>query len=122
MLTGALQTGTAIRRRRSDALAEERVRLLETLGEIQVNLSYHLAWTKIESETVGKAYADLIKELRKMAGTAMQATWEAPPIENDSAVNIPPTVIDLSALQPLEAAYIAAVRAHLRRLTPWWHR
>lgn len=112
----------AIRRRRSDALAEERVRLSETLREIQANLSYHLAWTKIESETVGKAYADLIQELRKTAGMAMNAAWEAPPIESDAAVNIPPPVIDLSALQPLETAYIAAVRAHLRRLTPWWYR
>lgn len=52
----------------------------------------------------------------------MHAAWEAPPIENDTAVNIPLTVIDLSALQPLETAYITAVRAHLRTLTPWWYR
>ncbi|MDI5906460.1 MULTISPECIES: hypothetical protein [Streptomyces] len=112
----------AIRRRRSDAPAEERVRLSEALRDIQANLSYHLAWTKIESETVGAAYAELIQELRRTAGLAMHAAWEAPAIETDTAVNIPPTVIDLSALQPLETAYIDAVRAHLRALTPWWYR
>ncbi|MFG2794013.1 hypothetical protein [Streptomyces sp. NPDC048419] len=112
----------AIRRRRSDAPAEERVRLSEALREIQASLSYHLAWTKIESETVGDAYAALVQELRKTAGVAMHAAWEASPIESDSDVNIPPTVIDLSALQPLETAYIAAVRAHLRTRTPWWYR
>ncbi|MEU9546998.1 hypothetical protein [Streptomyces mirabilis] len=111
----------AIRRRRSDAPAEERVRLSEALREIQANLSYHLAWTKIESEAVGTAYAELVQELRKSAGAAMHAAWEAAPIESDAAVNIPPTVIDLSALQPLETAYITAVRAHLRTLTRWWH-
>lgn len=112
----------AIRRRRSDAPAEERVRLSETLREIQANLSYHLAWTEIESAAVGAAYAELIKELRKTAGAAMRAAWEAPPIESDPAVNIPPAVIDLRALQPLETAYLTAVRAHLRTLTPWWYR
>lgn len=112
----------AIRRRRSDAAPEERVRLSETLREIQGNLSYHLAWTKIESETVGKAYEELVQELRKTAGAAMREAWEAPPIESDTAMNIPPAQIDLSALQPLETAYIAAVRAHLRTLKPWWSR
>ncbi len=112
----------AIRRRRFDAAAEERVRLSETLREIQGNLSYHLAWTKIESAAVGAAYAELVQELRKTAGVAMRAAWEAPPIENDTAMNIPPAQIDLSALQPLETAYIAAVRAHLDTLKPWWSR
>ncbi|MBJ7000165.1 hypothetical protein JG491_08775 [Streptomyces sp. CRPSP2-6A1] len=112
----------AIRRRRSDASAEERVRLSEALRDIQANLSYHLAWTKMESETVGVAYTELIRELRRTAGAAMHAAWEAPPIETDAAVNIPPTVIDLSALEPLEIAYIDAVRKHLRTLTPRWFR
>lgn len=112
----------AIRRRRSDAPAEERVRLSEALREIQANLSYHLAWTKIESETVGEAYAKLVQEVRKTAGAAMREAWEAPPIETDTAMNIPPAVVDLSALQPLETAYIDAVRTHLRTLTPWWNR
>ncbi|MFD8814010.1 hypothetical protein ACFV23_21560 [Streptomyces sp. NPDC059627] len=111
----------AIRRRRSDAPAEERVRLSEALRDIQAHVSYHLAWTKIESQSVGAAYAELIQELRRTAGAAMHDAWEAPPIETDIGVNIPPTVIDLSALQPLETAYIDAVRTHLRGLAPWWY-
>ncbi|WP_371558601.1 hypothetical protein OG416_36780 (plasmid) [Streptomyces longwoodensis] len=113
----------AIRRRRFDAAAEERVRLSETLREIQGNLSYHLAWTKIESEAVGRAYADLVHELRKTAGAAMRAAWEASPIESDTGMNIPAAQIDLTALQTLETAYIAAVREHLHALKrPWWSR
>ncbi|MGW8765952.1 hypothetical protein ACWGN5_25985 [Streptomyces sp. NPDC055815] len=99
------------------------MRLSETLREIQGNLSYHLAWTKIESEAVGRAYADLVQELRKTAGAAMRAAWETSPIESDTAMNIPPAQIDLSTLQTLETAYIAAVREHLRALKkPWWSR
>ncbi|MGW1810467.1 hypothetical protein ACWC2T_34410 [Streptomyces sp. NPDC001393] len=112
----------AIRRRRSDVQAEERVRLSEALREVQANLSYHLAWTKIESEAVGEAYAKLVQEVRMTAGSAMREAWEAPPIETDTAMNILPAVIDLSSLHPFETAYIDTVRTHLRRLTPWWYR
>ncbi|MFF3565739.1 hypothetical protein ACFYXS_37500 [Streptomyces sp. NPDC002574] len=112
----------AVRRRRADTPAEERVRLSEVLRDIQSKLAYHLAWTKIESETVGTAYADLVHEVRMTAGIAMREAWETGPINSDAAMNIPPTIIDLSTLQPLETAYIDAVRRHLRSLTPWWNR
>jgi hypothetical protein len=112
----------AIRRRRADAPGEERVRLSEALREIQSNLAYHLAWTAAESETVGRAYADLVRQLRITAGSAMHEAWNAPANDSDAAMNIPPTVVDLSSLGPHEAAYIDAVRAHLRSLAPWWAR
>lgn len=112
----------AIRRRRADAPAEERIRLSETLRAIQTNISYHLAWTAAESPTVGQAYATLIQELRNIAGAAMHQAWKAPPANSDDAMNIPPSEIDLSPLTPHETAYIEAVRTHLQVLAPWWAR
>lgn len=110
----------AIRRRRSDAPAEERIRLSEALREIQANLAYHLAWTTAESQPVGQAYANLIQQVRKIAGVAMHDAWNAPPNDSDHTMNIPPGVVDLSSLAPHETNYIEAVRTHLRTLTPWW--
>lgn len=52
----------------------------------------------------------------------MREAWKAPPGESDEEMNIPPSTIDLSSLAPYEAVYIDAVRAHLRRLAPWWSR
>jgi hypothetical protein len=37
-------------------------------------------------------------------------------------MNIPPTIIDLSSLTPLEAAFTDAVREHLITIAPWWAR
>lgn len=111
-----------IRRRRADVPAEERIRLSEALREIQASLAYHLAWTSLESETVGQAYTNLVHQVRRIAGTAMHEAWKALPTESDDAMNIPRSVIDLSSLTPHEAAYMNAVRAHLRRLAPWWSR
>lgn len=112
----------AIRRRRADVSAEERIRLSEALREIQASLAYHLAWTSLESETVGQAYTDLVQQVRRIAGAAMHEAWKALPTESDDAMNIPPSVIDLSSLTPHETAYMDAVRAHLRRLASWWAR
>lgn len=112
----------AIRRRRHDDGAAERIRLSEATREIQSELSYFTAWTAAESSTVGEAYAALVRELRKVAGGAMREAWQATPITEDPAMNIPPAVIDLSSLLPLEIAFTDAVRAHLDALAPWWAR
>ncbi len=60
----------AIRRRRADAPAEERVRLSEELRKVQTRLTYYLAWTRAESQAVGDAYEALVTELRRLAGGA----------------------------------------------------
>ncbi|MFC4003118.1 hypothetical protein ACFS2C_09075 [Prauserella oleivorans] len=112
----------AIRRRRADTPGEERIRLSEALREIQASLAYHLAWTAAESEQVGKAYAELVKQVRSTAGNAMHEAWDAPANDSDSAMNIPAMLVDLSELTTREAAYIDAVRSHLRKLAPWWAR
>jgi hypothetical protein len=112
----------AIRRRRADRAAEERVRLSEALRTIQADIAYHQAWTTVESAAVGAAYGRLIREVRRVAGAAMHEAWNAPPNRADDTMNIPPQTVDLSALSPHETAYLEAVQAHLRRLAPWWAR
>jgi hypothetical protein len=112
----------AVRRRREDDRAAERVRISEELRKVQSALSAHEAWVKLESETVGTAYTALLTEMRKTAGTAMRQAWIEDPATSDADVNIPPTMVDLSSLKPFEEAYMVAVRSHLRSLTPWWSR
>jgi hypothetical protein len=41
----------AVRRRRHDQPAEERIRLSEALREVQARLTYFEAWTKTETQT-----------------------------------------------------------------------
>lgn len=103
----------AIRRRRADVPAEERVRLSDGLREVQTRLTYYTAWTSAESETVGKAYADLVGELRRLAGGACREAWLAEPITRDSEMNIPRKIVDLSSLSELETAYTDAARVYL---------
>lgn len=80
----------AIRRRRHDEPEAERVRIAEAMSGVQAKLSYYLAWTTAESAQVGDAYAHLIKELRRVAGTACHDAWLAPAATTDADMNIPP--------------------------------
>ena len=115
----------AIRRRRHDELPAERVRLSEALRAIQARLSHYQVWTAAEDPVVGARYAELITDARRIAGSAMRDAWLADPITTDAAMNIPTAVIDLSALQPREDAYTAAVQQQLRDMTSWtrtWRR
>lgn len=103
----------AIRRRRHDEPAAERVRLAEAMSEVQAKLSYYLAWSKAESPEVGHAYAELVTELRKVAGKACHDAWLAPAATADADMNIPPAVVDLGGLRSFEDAYVAASAKHL---------
>jgi GMP synthase PP-ATPase subunit len=110
----------AIRRRRHDDPSAERVRISEELRKVQAELSAHEAWVKLESETVGMAYTELIQQMRKTAGGAMRQAWIDEPATTDVGVNIPPETVDLSPLKPFETAYMDTVATHLRALAPWW--
>lgn len=106
----------AIRRRRADEPAAERVRLSEEMRAVQAKLSYFEVWTEGESDAVGAAYKDLVTNLRRIAGTACNEAWNAAPIQDDSGMNLSSSVVNLSALKPFEKAYVEAVRNHFKPL------
>ena len=103
----------AIRRRRADAPAGERVRLSEELRKVQTRLTYYLAWTRAESQAVGDTYEALVTELRRLAGGACRDAWLAEPITEDREMNIGPELVDLSTLADLEHAYTQAAQTYL---------
>ncbi|MDV6296945.1 hypothetical protein [Rhodococcus aetherivorans] len=104
----------AIRRRRADEPAAERVRLSEEMRAVQAKLSYYEVWTEGESEKVGAAYKTLVTNLRRVAGKACNEAWKAVPIQDDASMNISSSVIDLSELKSYEQVYIGAVRTHFK--------
>jgi hypothetical protein len=109
----------AIRRRRVDEPAAERVRLSEVAREIQAELTYHQTWMDLEDPVVATAYRSLVAELRKVAGGHMRDAWGRRGVKSDSDMNM---VIDMRSLADLETAYVASVQGHLLRLAPWWCR
>jgi hypothetical protein len=103
----------AVRRRDPDKAADERRRLSEELRAIQSRLSYYESWISIEAPAVGEQYAAMVGKLRAVAGGAMRDAWNSTGTDSDASMNIPPSVVDLSALSTYESAYRAAVSTHL---------
>ena len=109
-----------IRRRNIEKPGEERVRISEQIRQTQEHLNYYLAWTRAESDDVGRAYDALIEQVRASAGVAMKEAWQQPAITEDAAMIIPSSQVDLGSLKTYEAAYTTAVGKHLKKLSSWW--
>jgi len=109
----------AIRRRNHREGPAERVRLSQDMARTQADLSYYLAWTAAEAEEVGQRYASLVAELRRVAGRSCHDAWLQPPPTRDDEMNIPPSVVDLSPIQPFETAFAAAAKEHLDAYLTW---
>jgi hypothetical protein len=113
----------AIRRRRADQPAEERIRLSEEVLRTQSRLSYYQAWTVAESRETGAAYNELVVQLRRVAGASMRGAWQEPALDDDAGMNIGLDRVDLTELQTAEQRFLRAcgcpkLRTHL--VTCWF--
>ena len=100
-----------IRRRRTDAPEEERVRISSELRRVQADLAFYSAWLMTESPHVHHSFSELLDQLRHVAGAAMHEAWLEPAAADDSAMNMPD--MGLSDLTPYESAYLEEVVDHL---------
>lgn len=107
-----------VRRRRTDAPGEERVRISEALREIQRDLSKYEALMEIERCTqVAVSYTQLVIKTREVAGGYMHDAWKSGGAREDSQMNI--ADVDFVPLKEYEAAYLAAVRQDLPAWKFW---
>jgi hypothetical protein len=96
----------AIRRRRADEPNAERIRLSEDVRAIQSKLSYYLAWTRVEAPDTGAAYAELVQQLRRVAGMSMHVAWTEDALDDDAGMNIGLIgSISAHSLMPSSASY-----------------
>jgi hypothetical protein len=65
---------------------------------------------------VGRRYAELVSATRRIAGTAIHASWDSEPVTEDADVHAPP--FDFAELVRYDDAYLRAVVQHLD-WKPW---
>lgn len=100
----------AIRRRNANDRATERVRLSESMREIQRDLSYYEALIgREQSGDVAVAYRELIAKAREVAGDIIKRSWDEEPIALDKEMHAPEIASELQALGPYEAKFMDAV-------------
>ena len=107
-----------IYRRNGKKPEDERLRISESLREVQKRIAHHQAWLRTESENVADKYDELVGTLRSVAGEEMKKRWKAAPIKNDADMTVAPK-FDWSAIVEKEVAYLMAVR---KELAPFWMR
>jgi hypothetical protein len=90
---------------------EERLRISTALHAVQESLNNYLAQISTESRPVYERYAKFVADTRRVAGTYMHEAWNAPPLDNDTGMNI--SGIDYSALAEPQREYLEAVKSDM---------
>ena len=108
-----------IRRRRTASPEEERIRISSELQRVQSDLAFYSAWLQTESTHVHRNFAELLTEVRRVAGGAMKEAWQDSDSDENSAINMPD--LGYAKLQPHEDRYLEEVTHHLS-LWPRWLR
>jgi hypothetical protein len=109
-----------VRRRRTSAPEDERIRISTELRKVQQDISYYSAWLFTESRHVSEAYETLIRKLRELAGKEIQSAWNQEPVGSDAEMNMPD--LGLGALKPFKQAYLHEVADHLSPVPRWLRR
>jgi hypothetical protein len=104
-------------RRRQGNTSEERIRISTDIKQCQQSIAYYTAWLSTESPKVSHSYTVLVRELRKIAGGSIHQSWLKPPTSSDAGMNI--ADIDLSELEPLQEAFMRAIRDDLSCWPVW---
>lgn len=100
-----------VRRRRTSAPEEERIRISTEFRKVQEDISYYSAWLFTESHHVSEAYETLIRKMREIAGREVHNAWNQQPVGSDAEMNMPD--LGLGALKLFEQAYLREVADHL---------
>jgi hypothetical protein len=100
-----------VRRRSQDEQAKERARISGELSKVHARLDGFKARLRVEAPEVGKHYATLVAETRRVAGPMITEAWNSEPVEVDAEVHNPGW--DLSPLDEYDDAYLKAVTDHL---------
>lgn len=96
--------------------AAERVRISESLREVQRDLAFYAAVLGNEpSKKAATAYSTVVAETRRVAGGYMQDEWQREPINTDAEMNMG-NAFDYSRIGSEDDVYLAAAR----KAVAWW--
>lgn len=109
-----------VRRRRTSAPEDERIRISTELRKVQEDISYYSAWLVTESRHVSVTYETLILKLREIAGGEIHNAWNQQPVGSDAEMNMPN--LGLGALKPFKQAYLLEVADYLSLIPRWLRR
>ncbi len=99
-------------RRRQGSDAATRAAIAERVSDIQVKVTFHLAWLEIESDAVATAYRNLVAAARRESGQHMSTAWSEPLLADDAAMSLC-TGYSTPDTDTARAVCLTKMRAHL---------
>ncbi|MEX0992209.1 MAG: hypothetical protein WD004_08085 [Actinomycetota bacterium] len=105
-------------RRRPPDDASERMRLVNSMSDVQEKIAFHQAWIATESEQVAEKYKVLVDAVRREAGEHMRQAWLQPAISSDADVNMAEPLLCPEADRAREQC-VEGMRKHLRSWLHW---
>jgi len=91
----------------------ERLRISDSLHEVQVALNTHRAQIRTESDDVSAKYEVLVDKTRKLVREYMERAWKQGPLESDAYMS---ERYDYDPLEQYQLEYLEAVK---RDMTFW---
>ncbi|MDP9333597.1 MAG: hypothetical protein M3Q30_09850 [Actinomycetota bacterium] len=105
-------------RRRNEQGVDRQV-IARDLSGVQARLNQYVARLRIEAPRVGRAYAQLVRETRRVAGAETSRSWDTEPPGVAGSMHV--RDIDLTELDGADATFLVEVADHLA-FAPGWAR
>lgn len=102
-------------RRRHDGSKETRAELADELTKAQATLRFYQRWLELDSPLVGDAFNRLVNKMRERNGEFRREALSAPPVKEDSDIEISPYIYDSLA----EHDYCTAVMRQELEILRW---
>lgn len=97
--------------RRRDQNGTDRQLITNNLSATQARLNQHVARLRVEAPGVGCAFAHLVRETRRVAGTEIARAWNLDPLPADGPMHV--RDVDLTELDAVDDAFLREVGDHL---------
>lgn len=100
--------------RRRDEQGLDRQVIARELSGVQAKLNQYIARLQIEAPRVGRAYSQLVRETRRIAGAEISRSWDTEPQGGVGSMHV--RDIDLTALDGADKKFLSEVADHLAPL------
>jgi hypothetical protein len=97
--------------RRRDQNGSDKQTITSGLSVVQARLNQHVARLRVEAPRVGRAYAQLVRDTRRVAGAEITRAWDLDPLPADGPMHV--RDVDLRELDAVDDIFLREVGDHL---------
>ena len=106
--------------RRRDEQGTDRQTITRDLSVVQARLNQYIARLRIEAPRVGRAYEQLVRATRRVAGAEISRSWDTEPPGTEGSMHV--RDIDLTELDGADTTFLVEAADQLAFVPCWFRR